>query len=102
MIRPIISTLANEKPISKASILDEMCILIGALDQVSNATIVNCFKKAEIYEATQTQAINDDDDDNAFNLKASNNADLASDGLTADSFGVDVSDSNPGVPMSIS
>ena len=42
--------------------LTALQLLVSAWNEVSQTTIVNCFKKAKISEKDQTIAINDEDD----------------------------------------
>ena len=50
------------KPLPQVSLLITLQLLASAWNKVSQATIVNCFKKAKISDEDQTIAINDEDD----------------------------------------
>ena len=62
LVKLILRSLDSNKPLPKVSLLTALQLLVSAWNEVSQTTIVNCFKKAKISEKDQTIAINDDDD----------------------------------------
>ena len=61
-VKLILRSLDSNKPLPKVSLLTALQLLVSAWNEVSQTTIVNCFKKAKISEKDQTIAINDEDD----------------------------------------
>ena len=62
LVKLILRSLDCNKPLPKVSLLTALQLLTSAWNEVSQATIVNCFKKAKISDKDQTIAINDEDD----------------------------------------
>ena len=62
LVKLILRSLDSNKPLPKVSLLTALQLLASAWNKVSQATIVNCFKKAKISDKDQTIAINDEDD----------------------------------------
>ena len=62
LVKLILCSLDSNKPLPKVSLLAALQLLASALNEVSQATIVSCFKKAKISGKDQTIAINDEDD----------------------------------------
>ena len=62
LVKLILRSLDSNKPLSRVSLLTALQLLASAWNEVSQATIVNCFKKAKISGKDQTIAINDEDD----------------------------------------
>ena len=62
LVKLIIRNLDSNKPLPKVSLLIALQLLASAWNEVSQATIVNCFKKVKISDKDQTIAINDEDD----------------------------------------
>ena len=62
LVKLILRSLDSNKPLSRVSLLTALQLLATAWNEVSQATIVNCFKKAKISGKDQTIAINDEDD----------------------------------------
>ena len=62
LVKLILRSLDSNKPLPKVSLLTALQLLVSAWNEVSQTTIVNCFKKAKISEKDQTIAINDEDD----------------------------------------
>ena len=58
----ILHSLDSNKPLPKASLLTALQLFASAWNEVSQATIVNCFKKAKISDKEQTIAINNEND----------------------------------------
>ena len=61
LLKLILRSLDSNKPLPKVSLLTALQLLVSAWNEVSQTTIVNCFKKAKISEKDQTIAINDED-----------------------------------------
>ena len=61
LVKLILRSLDSNKPLPKVSLLKALQLLVSAWNEVSQATIVNCFKKAKISDKDQTIAINDED-----------------------------------------
>ena len=58
LVKLILGSLDCNKPLPKLSLLTALQLLISAWNEVSQTTIVNCFKKADeeiLQEATQTE-----------------------------------------------
>ena len=62
LVKLILRSLDSKKPLPKVSLLTALQLLASVWNKVSQATIVNCFKKAKISDKDQTIAINDEDD----------------------------------------
>ena len=62
LVKLILCSLDSNKLPPKVSLLIALRLLASAYNEVSQTTIVNCFKKAKISEKDQTIAINDEDD----------------------------------------
>ena len=62
LVKLILHSLDSKKLLPKVSLLTPLQLLILAGKEVSQTTIVNCFKKSKISEKGQTIAINDKDD----------------------------------------
>ena len=62
LVKLILCSLDSNKPLPKVSLLTALQLLASAWNKVSQATIVNCFKKAKISDKDQTIAINDEED----------------------------------------
>ena len=62
VIRKIIRELEKDKQLPRTSILEAMMMLKTAWDEVTNKTIVNCFRKSGISVDTRKGAIDDHDD----------------------------------------
>ena len=62
LVKLILRSLDSNKPLPKVSLLTALQLLASAWNEVSQATIVNCFKKAKISDKDQTVTINDKDD----------------------------------------
>ena len=62
LVKLILRSLDSNKSLPKVSLLTALQLLVSAWNEVSQATIVNCFKKAKISDKDQTIAINDEDD----------------------------------------
>ena len=62
LVKLILRSLDSNKPLPKVSLLTALKSLASAWNEVSQATIVSCFKKAKISDKDQTIAINDEDD----------------------------------------
>ena len=62
VIRKIIRELEKDKQLPRTSILEAMMMLKTAWDEVTNKTIVNCFRKSGISEDARKGAIDDHDD----------------------------------------
>ena len=62
LVKLILRSLDSNKLLPKVSLLTASQLLVSAWNEVSQTTIVNCFKKAKISEKDQTIAINDEDD----------------------------------------
>ena len=58
LVKLILHNLNSNKPLPKVSFLAASQLLVSAWNEVSQATIVNCFKKTKISEKDQTIAIN--------------------------------------------
>ena len=58
LVKLILHNLNSNKPLPKVSFLAALQLLVSAWNEVSQATIVNCFKKTKISEKDQTIAIN--------------------------------------------
>ena len=58
LVKLILHNLNSNKPLPKVSFLAALQLLVSAWNEVSLATIVNCFKKTKISEKDQTIAIN--------------------------------------------
>ena len=61
LVKLILHSLDSNKPLPKVSLLTALQLLVSAWNEVSQTTIVNCFKKAKISEKDQTITINDED-----------------------------------------
>ena len=62
LVKLILRSLDSNKSLPKVSLLTALQLLVSAWNEVSETTVVNCFKKAKISEKDQTIAINDEDD----------------------------------------
>ena len=62
LVKVILCSLDSNKTLPKVSLLTALKLLVSAWNEVSQTTIVNCFKKAKISEKDQTIAINNEDD----------------------------------------
>ena len=62
LVKLILRSLDSNKPLPKVSLLTALQLLVSAWNEVSETTVVNCFKKAKISEKDQTIAISDEDD----------------------------------------
>ena len=62
LVKLILRSFDSNKLLPKVSLLTALQLLTSAWNEVSQATIVNCFKKAKISDKHQTIAINDEDD----------------------------------------
>ena len=62
LVKLILHSLDSNEPLPKVSLLTALILLLSAWNNVSQTTIVKCFKKANISEKDQTIAINDEDD----------------------------------------
>ena len=62
LVKLMLRSLDSNKPLPKVSLLTALQLFASAWNEVSQATIVNCFKKAKVSDEDQTIAINDDDD----------------------------------------
>ena len=62
LVRRMLQCLDKGKDLPKISILQALQILVASWNDVTEATIVNYFKKAKISEQTQTDALEDSDD----------------------------------------
>ena len=62
LVKLILRSLDSNKPLPKVSLLTALQLLASAWNEVSQATKVNCFKKAKISDKDQTVTINDKDD----------------------------------------
>ena len=61
LVKLILRSLDSNKSLPKVSLLTALQLLVSAWNEVSETTVVNCFKKAKISEKDQTIAINDED-----------------------------------------
>ena len=61
LVKLILRSLDSNKPLPKVSLSKALQLLVSAWNEVSQTTIINCFKKAKILEKDQTIAINDED-----------------------------------------
>ena len=61
LVKLILCSLDSNKPLPKVSLLTALQLLVLVWNEVSQTTIVNCFKRAKIWEKDQTIAINDED-----------------------------------------
>ena len=61
LVKLILRSLDSNKPLPKLSLLTALQLLVSAWNEVSQTTIVNCFKKAKISEKDQIIAINHED-----------------------------------------
>ena len=62
LVKLILHSLNSNKPLLKVLLLRALQLLVSAWKEVSQTTIINCFKKAKISEKDQTIAINDEGD----------------------------------------
>ena len=62
LVKLILRSLDSNKPLPKVSLFTALQLFVLAWNEVSQTTIVNCFKKAKISEKDQAIAINDEDD----------------------------------------
>ena len=62
LVKLILRSLDSNKPLQKVSLLTALQLLASVWNEVSQTTIVNCFKKAKTSEKDQAIAINDEDD----------------------------------------
>ena len=62
LVKAILCSLDSNKTLPKVSLLTALKLLVSAWNEVSQTTIVNCFKKVKISEKDQTIAINNEDD----------------------------------------
>ena len=62
LVKLILRSLNSNKPLPMVSLLIAMQLLVSAWDEVSQTTLVNCFKKGQLSEKDQTVAISDEDD----------------------------------------
>ena len=61
LVKLILRSL-DSKSLSKVSLLTALQVLVSTWNEVSQSTIVNCFKKSKISEKDQRIVINDEDD----------------------------------------
>ena len=62
IVRVILTHLDQVKPIPKVSFLLAMQLVFSAWNDVSKEAVINCFRKANIFEKYQMNAVNDFDD----------------------------------------
>ena len=62
LVQLILHSLDSNKPLPKVSLSTALQLLPSEWNEISQATTVNCFKKAKIPDKDQTIAINDEDD----------------------------------------
>ena len=62
LVKLILRSLGSNKPLPRVSLLTALQLLASAWNEVSQATIVSCFRKAKISDKNQTIAINDEND----------------------------------------
>ena len=62
LVKLILHSLDSNKPLLKVLLLRALQLLVSTWKEVSQTTIINCFKKSKISEKDQTIAINDEDD----------------------------------------
>ena len=62
LVKLILCSLDSYKPLPKVSFLTPLQLLVSAWNEVSQTTIVNCFKKAKISEKDKTITIDNEDD----------------------------------------
>ena len=62
LVKLILLSLDSNKPLPKVSLLTALQLPASTWNEVSQATIVNCFKKAKISDKDQAIAVNDEDD----------------------------------------
>ena len=62
LVKLILHSLDSNKPLLKVLLLRALQLLVSTWKEVSQTTIINCFKKAKISEKDQTIVINDEDD----------------------------------------
>ena len=62
LVKLILRCLDSNKALTKVSLLTALQLLASTWNEVSQATLVNCFKKGKISDKDQTIAINDEDD----------------------------------------
>ena len=62
LVKLILRSLHSNKSLPTVSLLTPLQLLVSAWNEVSQTTIVICFKKAKISEKDQTIAISDEDD----------------------------------------
>ena len=62
LVKLILRCPDSNKALTKVSLLTALQLLASAWNEVSQATLVNCFKKGKISDKDQTIAINDEDD----------------------------------------
>ena len=91
VIRKYIAAVDAKKPLPKLTVLDAMTMLVAAWDDVSETTVVNCFKKAGICKESQERSINDDDDPfkvlaEEMNILRERNPDLVPGDVTAEAL----------------
>ena len=67
IIKTIINAIDNEKQMPSISILEAMKMLAHSWSEVSESTIINCFRKAGFKEG-----VSDEDDDPFSAFKSSN------------------------------
>ena len=62
LVKLILRSLDSNKPLPRVSFLTALQLLTSAWNEVSQATIVNCFRKAKISDKNLTIGINDEND----------------------------------------
>ena len=91
LVKLILCNLDSNKPLPKISLITALQLLVSAWNEVSKATIVNCFRKSKISEKDQTNAVNDEDDpfkemsEELQNLREKDSS-LVPENLTAEDF----------------
>ena len=91
LVKLILCNLDSNKPLPKISLITALQLLVSAWNEVSKATIVNCFRKSKISEKDQKNAVNDEDDpfkemsEELQNLREKDSS-LVPENLTAEDF----------------
>ena len=91
LVKLVLCNLDSNKPLPKISLITALQLLVSAWNEVSKATIVNCFRKSKISEKDQTNAVNDEDDpfkemsEELQNLREKDSS-LVPENLTAEDF----------------
>ena len=62
IVKRIIASFEQENCMPKISVLDAMKMVTGAWDNVTQGTIINCFKHCHISKSSQDAAVSDSDD----------------------------------------